>query len=147
MPSDPAHTPPDVVALDELITARTAGNGVHWSMAAGRDLNANLVHLDPGGRIGQHVNAEVDVLIVVLSGEGRLVLDGAGRDLAPHVLALAPAGARREIVAGRRGMTYLTIHRRRGLLGIGPASRLVGVPVDEGGEAPCFAHLLDEPLP
>lgn len=131
------------VSLDDVATVPAGGNGVHWSLDGGTDLNANLVHLDPGACIEPHVNDEVDVLFVVTAGSGRVVIDGAGHDLGPHVLALAPKGARRALVAGDQGVTYVTVHRRRAPLGIGAARRAVPL-ADEGGEAPCFAHLLEE---
>jgi len=96
-----------------------AGDGVHWTLETPGELNANLVHLDPGHAIGEHVNDAVDVLIVVLAGAGRLTIEGGGTALAPHVVAHVPRGARRRVeAAAEDGLDYLSIHRRRGPLGI-----------------------------
>ena len=63
-----------------------AGNGVRWSLEAGEDLNINLVHLEPGSGVDTHTNHEVDVVVIVLDGNGRLSIDTTDHELAPHVL-------------------------------------------------------------
>lgn len=110
------------VDLAPLLDA--AGDGVHWTLASGDDLNANLVHLDPGHEMGEHVNDEVDVLVVVLAGGGHAVVDASTVELRPHVVAHLVKGSRRSIHAGPEGLAYLTVHRRRGGLTIG--ARLTG---------------------
>jgi mannose-6-phosphate isomerase-like protein (cupin superfamily) len=134
-----------VVDLDRLAGS---GDGVHWALAGSGDLNANLVRLDPGHAIGEHGNDEVDVLVVVLAGTGRLTVDGEAIDLAPHVAVHVPKGARRSVAAGEQGLAYLTTHRRRGPPGIrsrpaGPVEAEGPAP-DEGGEAACWLHTFDE---
>jgi regulator of cell morphogenesis and NO signaling len=91
----------------------SGGDGVVWSLPHGGDLDANLVRLGPGATIGEHCNDEVDVLIYVQSGNGELNLDEEMKTLAAENLALIPRGSRRSVRAGQRGLTYLTIHRRR----------------------------------
>jgi regulator of cell morphogenesis and NO signaling len=91
----------------------SGGDGVVWSLPHGGDLDANLVRLGPGATIGEHRNDEVDVLIYVQSGNGELNLDEEMKTLAAENLALIPRGSRRSIRAGQRGLTYLSIHRRR----------------------------------
>lgn len=133
------------------------GDGVHWALDGSADLNVSLVHLDAGHGIGDHVNDEVDVVLVVLAGEGRLTVDGAGTALTPHVVAHVPRGARRGVrAAAGRGVDYLSIHRRRGPLTVGPAraggvagraareSDEAGREADEGGDPACWAHLVDD---
>ena len=97
-----------------------AGDGVHWTLDDSTDLNANLVHLDPGHAVGEHVNGAVDVLVVGLAGDGEVAVDDAVHALRAHVVVHVPRGARRTIRAGDAGLTYLTVHRRRGGLEIGP---------------------------
>lgn len=113
-------TEPERVDLTHL---NVAGDGVHWSLGASDDLNANLVHLDPGHAIGEHVNSEVDVLVVVLAGSGTAVVAGDDLALAQHVVAHIPRGTERRIEAGPDGVSYLTVHRRRGPLRIGSARK------------------------
>lgn len=95
-----------------------AGDGVHWTLDPSDDLNANLVRLEPGHVMAEHVNDEVDVLLVVLAGGGRAVVDASTVALRPHVVTHLAKGARRSVHAGSAGLAYLTVHRRRGGLTI-----------------------------
>ncbi len=116
MDSSPAL--PTVVRLDRLVAAGLAGDGVHRSLAGDgdRDLNVNLAHLDPGSEITDHINEDVDVLMVVLAGTGQLRIDATDHELVASALAYIARGRRRSIVAGPGGLTYLTAHRSRGPL-------------------------------
>ncbi|MDZ7733213.1 MAG: cupin domain-containing protein [Acidimicrobiia bacterium] len=92
-----------------------------WSLPRGGDLDANLVRLGGGGAIATHANHEADVLIFVQSGNGELVVDDRVHELRGDAIALVPRGASRELRAGPRGITYLTVHRHRdGLTIVGP---------------------------
>ncbi len=120
----PAWPGPVVV---DLGAADTGGpDGVAWSLPHGGDLDANLVRLDPGGAIGEHINSEVDVLVFVQSGSGDLTIDGVHHLLCSDVLALIPRGARRAVSASAQGVTYLSIHRRRVGLTIAPTRPMPG---------------------
>lgn len=93
-------------------------DGAVWSLPHGGDLDANLVHLHAEGTIGEHVNNEVDVAISVISGRGQLLIDGHTHTLAVGIFALVPRGVSRSIRADAEGLSYLSIHRRRGALSI-----------------------------
>ena len=93
-------------------------DGVVWSLGARFDLNANLVRLGPGGAVAEHVNDEVDVLLVVLAGSGRAVVDGRPVELLADRVVAVPRGARRAVSAGEGGLLHLTVHRQRGPLTI-----------------------------
>jgi regulator of cell morphogenesis and NO signaling len=104
----------EAVTVTDLGAVPTSGgDGVVWSLPHGGDLDANLVRLGPGAAIGEHRNDEVDVLIYVQSGTGELTFDKELQPLAGENVALIPRGSRRSIRAGQRGLTYLSIHRRR----------------------------------
>lgn len=123
------------------------GDGVHWTLEMPSDLNVNLVHLDAAHVVGEHANDEVDVVIVVLGGRGRLTIDGHGIDLAAHVVANVPRMSPRSVrAADDEGLDYLSIHRRRSPLGIrGARSDLgeMGGAHEEGGDPACWAHLFE----
>lgn len=94
-----------------------------WSAPGTTDMHINLVRLEPGGDIGAHVNSEVEVLIVGVSGEGVVGVDGRDVTLVPSVLVVIPKGARRAVAAGPAGpLAYLSIHRARGGLQIKPST-------------------------
>jgi mannose-6-phosphate isomerase-like protein (cupin superfamily) len=114
-----AHDDPSAVegAIDLL---GRSGIGPLWGMASA-DLNATLLAWPPGHEIDEHVNAELDVLVVTIGGRGSAIVDGEAHDLTAGSALLIPRGARRRITAGDGGVRYLSIHRRRGPLQIQPA--------------------------
>ncbi len=89
-----------------------SGRGVAWSVTSA-DLNVNLVVWPPGGGVGAHVNAERDVLWVVLEGSGEVTVDGATHPVAAGWTALVPKGAERAVRAGPDGIRYVSAHQRR----------------------------------
>ncbi|MFF9314026.1 cupin domain-containing protein [Streptomyces sp. NPDC014748] len=126
---DPAHRPEPEPEPRVLCDARALAadpplpGGVLWKLAeAGRQLDANLVRLAPGGRVAPHAEPELDVLVFVVAGDGVL---GAGTADEPLPLAEGatvwlPHGSTRSITAGPDGLSYLTVHRRRPGLWIRP---------------------------
>ena len=102
------------------------GQGVIWTLEPSSQLNASLVRLDAGGEIGDHVNDEVDVLLVIVEGTAELSIDNTTWLLGSATLAHIPAGTRRRIRAGPQPFAYLSIHRRRTGLIIKPNPRLPG---------------------
>ncbi len=96
------------------VSAGARGPGAVWTQREGQDLNANLVRFSRGEGVGEHVNEEVDVLFVGVSGSGVVEVDGRGHDLGAGVLILAPKGARRATRSASEDFSYLTVHKRRG---------------------------------
>ena len=86
--------------------------GALWRLD-GEDLQANLVRLGVGDRIQPHRNDEVDVLLVVVSGQGALTLGGQVHPLVPMALVHVPKGTVRAMVAVDGSLAYLSVHRRR----------------------------------
>ncbi|MFI2777979.1 hypothetical protein [Streptomyces sp. ALB3] len=135
-------TPQVLAVLDELLASTApGGRGALWHLAEqGRELDANLVRLPPGAGVGEHQEDVLDVLLVVLAGAGSLrTAAGDTLDLVPTTVTWLPRTSRRALEAGPEGLTYLTVHRRRPGLTIGPAVR---TPAHEGGEAPCMLDLV-----
>lgn len=118
---DPMPSPRLVVEPD--VDAATGVGGVVWKLPHAGDLDGNLVRLAAGRSIDEHVNDEVDVLVVVRAGGGELVVDGERHALGSTTVALVPRGSRRSIIAGDAGITYLSIHRRREGLAVGRPAR------------------------
>ena len=109
--------PVDVVDLLSI-----EGRGPAWGTATD-ELNATLLVWRDGEGQPEHVNEERDVALVALSGGGTLVVDGHEHTLAGGMIAIVPRGATRSVVAGADGLRCLSIHRRRGGLGISRATR------------------------
>jgi len=104
----------DPVAPVDLasLAADQERSGALWRLD-GDDLQANLVRLGAGDRIQPHRNDEVEVVVVVISGQGELTLGGQVHPLAPMTLVHLPKGTVRAMVAVDGPLAYLSVHRRR----------------------------------
>jgi mannose-6-phosphate isomerase-like protein (cupin superfamily)/hemerythrin len=89
---------------------------------ASDELNVTPLSWQAGTGPPEHVNEERDVLIVVLDGSATLSIDGDERELARGDAAIVAKGRMRKITAGRGGVRYLSIHRRRPPLQIARAT-------------------------
>ncbi|WP_399133810.1 cupin domain-containing protein [Streptomyces sp. Li-HN-5-11] len=88
--------------------------GVLWKLAeSGRQLDANLVRLPAGEHIGTHAEPDLDVLVLVVTGDGVMDTPEGVLPLAEGVLLWLPHGSTRSITAGPQGLAYVTVHRRR----------------------------------
>jgi quercetin dioxygenase-like cupin family protein len=101
--------------------AATAGDhtGVIWTLDVSSDLNANLVRFGTGQGVGEHLNDEVEVIVVGVSGSGIVTVDREEHTLSAGMLVFIPKGARRSTVSASEDFAYLTVHRRRRPLQIG----------------------------
>jgi uncharacterized protein (DUF2249 family)/quercetin dioxygenase-like cupin family protein len=113
-----AATPlPRALTDTTAITADTAAadvTGAVWKLQGRqRDLDANIIALPAGQAIDAHTGPDLDVLIHVLAGSGKLATDLGTIDLTPGVLLWMPRRSRRQFTAGVEGLRYLTVHQRR----------------------------------
>ena len=101
--------------------AATAGDraGVIWTLDESSDLNANLVRFGTGLGVEEHVNDEVEVIVVGVSGSGIVTVDREEHTLSAGMLVFIPKGAARATVSTSEDFAYLTVHRRRRPLQIG----------------------------
>lgn len=111
-------------AADLARLAATGGEGAIWTLQGSEDLNANLVRFEAGKAevaevVGEHVNDEVDVLFVGLSGSATVTVDGEPHPLEVGRVVLAPKGSRRSVAGDTESVAYLTVHRRRGPVAVG----------------------------
>lgn len=108
---------PQVVGNIHAALARAGSRGsveVAWKLqAAARDLDANVIVLGPGEGIDRHTGPEVDVLIQILAGDGRLTTGNGDIDLALGDLVWLPRRSQRRFLAGADGLGYLTMHHHR----------------------------------
>ncbi|MEB3980039.1 hypothetical protein OQ968_02025 [Mycobacterium sp. 663a-19] len=91
--------------------------GVEWN------LDSNVVVLAPDGGIDTHTGADVDVLIHVLSGSGRLITEQGAIELAPGSFAWLPRRSQLQFTAGPSGLRYLTVQQKREILPVTPTAR------------------------
>lgn len=89
-----------------------AGWGPVWGMAS-EDLNATLLHWQAGGGVAEHVNPDLDVLLVVIAGSGAVDIDGCEHAVRSGQALVLSKGTSRAIRGGPGGLRYLSVHRRR----------------------------------
>ena len=104
--------PEQIVDLAALAQAAKA-SGVIWARES-EDLDVNLLVFAAGEGVSEHVNAEVDVLLVGIAGAGAVTIDGTSQHLTAGDTIVIPKGARRGIQSMSDRFVYLSCHRRRG---------------------------------
>jgi quercetin dioxygenase-like cupin family protein len=109
----PDQDPPPRIDL----AAPSSGRGPIDAIAS-HDLNVTLLAWPGLERTPEHINKELDVLIIVVSGSGTIEIDGHAHPLTPHQAILVEKGRRRRIHASADGIRYLSIHTARGGLQI-----------------------------
>ncbi len=117
---------PRILSNTDALVTHKAGSedvsGAVWKLEMSRrDLDANVIHLPPDGRIESHQGPDLDVLMHVLAGSGTLVHALYSLLLTSGSLIWLPRRSQRSIAAGAGGMTYLTVHPRRPGLSIDTA--------------------------
>jgi quercetin dioxygenase-like cupin family protein len=111
---------PQIIDHDALVAA-TDHTGAIWSLASDQ-LNVNVVRFEAGQGVEAHVNSEVDVLGVVLSGQARLSIDDQPpHELRPGTLFFVPRGHARALQVIDGPLIYVSCHQRRA--GLWPQTR------------------------
>jgi quercetin dioxygenase-like cupin family protein len=98
--------------IDLAEKAREARDLRAWT-SDGKYLRASLVSLRPGQLLGGHVNREVDVVLVTVSGTGVLTVVEEELALTPGTAVHVPAGVERSLRAqAEEALAVLLVHRR-----------------------------------
>lgn len=77
------------------------------------DLDFTLVQWNDGGGVAEHLNGEVDVLMIVLGGEGTAIVGGEQFTMSPGDVLLIPKDTARSIQSSSKGFRYLNVHKRK----------------------------------
>ena len=77
------------------------------------DLDVTLLAWPAGRSMPPHVNAEVDVVSIVLSGEGLARIAGLEHVLKTGNVLVIPKGVERSIESRSEDFRYLNVHKRR----------------------------------
>lgn len=99
----------DLQVLSQLAYQR----GAQWGCASD-DLNLTLLAWPYGHLVAPHVNNEVDVVFLAISGEGEVTVDEETFTLVPGEVLLIPKGTERSVRSTSECFSYLSLHRRRG---------------------------------
>jgi quercetin dioxygenase-like cupin family protein len=74
----------------------------------------NLLVFASGEGVAEHVNSEVDVLVVGIAGAGAVKIDGVRQIMRTDQALVIPKGTKRSIQSMSDPFAYLSCHRRRG---------------------------------
>jgi quercetin dioxygenase-like cupin family protein len=99
------------VDLAALARAATAP-GSAWTHQS-EDLNVNLLVFASGEGVAEHINTDVDVLLVGIAGAGAVTVDGTRQILGTGQALVISKNARRSTKGVSAPFAYLTCHRRR----------------------------------
>ncbi|MEU9031196.1 hypothetical protein [Streptomyces sp. NPDC048383] len=129
----------ETASVADLVRALSEGqSGALWRLRdPARQMDANLVRHLPGAGGEASTEDEVDVMLVVVAGDGVLTLNDETIQLLPGRLALLPRGTPRALLAGPKGLVVLTTHRRR-------SGMTIGQPVPAAPPHQCALHLVCE---
>lgn len=117
---------PRVVCDTKALTAAAAApvDRAVWTIeTAQRQLDANVIRLQPEERIESHTDPNIDVLLHVVRGDGQLITIDGVVPLTEGSVVWLPRRAQRAIAAGQDGLSYLTVHTRHPGLSISSADR------------------------
>lgn len=103
-----------------------------WSHQ-GEDLNLNLISCTAGQGVGRHLNAEVDVVMIGIDGDGSVELNGVWHALGPGHIVIVPKGAQRATRCNGDHFAYLTCHRSRP--GLWPTDHRDGNSIPRGAQS------------
>ena len=101
----------DVKACDNA-ALQFQNSGPQWGESSD-ELNVTALSWENGKGVQAHINAELDVCIVVIAGEGEAIIDDEKFVLRPGVALVIPKGSTRAIASSSERLTYYSIHRRR----------------------------------
>lgn len=104
------HEPPSVITPTDLL--QTTLQGPVWSRTT-EQLNLNLLRFEAGEGIPVHVNAEVDVVGVVVEGRGQITIGNDRHAVESGQIFVIPRGAPRAIRALSAVFAYVSCHQRR----------------------------------
>ncbi len=94
------------------VLAEGTHSGALWATES-EDLDCTFVLWKKGEGVRPHVNSEVDVVMIVMSGSGEVLINGEGVPLTQGQVVLVPKGAERSVQVTGEGLAYLNVHKRK----------------------------------
>jgi hypothetical protein len=115
-------TAPQLLCNVAEVVGGPGGEGALWRLTfEQRHLDANVIHLSAGKDIDAHTGPDLDVLMLVVGGAGKVTGAAGAVPVSAGALVWLPRRSRRSIAAGPDGLSYLTVHPRRSGLSISSA--------------------------
>ena len=123
--------------VDDLQLPRAPGSVTGHGPVCGvesEELNATILEWAAGHRGPKHVNDERDVLVAVLAGSAEVAIGDRVERLVVGDARIIPKREPRQIIAGKDGVRYLSVHRRRAPLQISASAPARPDATTDGGE-------------
>jgi mannose-6-phosphate isomerase-like protein (cupin superfamily) len=95
----------------DIIQRAQANTYFREVLATGPHSQVVVMNITPGGEIGEETHADVDQVLVFVSGEGAAILEGEKARVGPGSLVQVPAGTRHNFVnTGSTDLRLYTIY-------------------------------------
>jgi len=106
---------PQIVGNTRTLAATSMdGTQVQWKIqVSDRDLDSNLIAVAPEGKVAAHPGPGIDVLMIVVDGQGAVSTEIDEVEVEAGDLIWLPKHSRRAIRAGSAGLRYLTVHTHK----------------------------------
>lgn len=116
--------PDEPISLADLgyLAAVSSEGGPRWGTETD-DLNATFLVWRLGEGVAEHVNHEVDVIMVGIEGDGEVTIDGRHYRFTAGQVLVIPRSLTRAIRATSDRFGYLNVHKRRRKLALGDLSQ------------------------
>ena len=102
----------DTLKIGDLSKLDFHGSGPQWG-AESEQLNATILSWQKGRGLEAHINHELDVVLVILEGEGEAFIEDEKISLHAGMVVPISKGLVRAITATSERLTYASVHRRR----------------------------------
>ena len=80
-------------------------------LATGKHVQVVIMSIEIGGEIGEEIHADNDQVLYLVSGQGRVILDGKDKPFKEGDLVLVPAGTKHNfITTGSEPMKIITTY-------------------------------------
>jgi len=84
--------------IGDIVERAKSNKSFREVLATGPHSQVVVMSIPPGGEIGEEVHADVDQILVIVSGEGAAILDGQRNFVRHGDLVQVPAGTRHNVV-------------------------------------------------
>lgn len=106
------ETQKSALKIGDVIHLDFHGRGPQWGVET-EQLNATILSWEKGHGLEAHVNHDLDVVMIVLDGEGEAFIEDEKISLHAGMVVPIAKGLVRAIKATGDRLTYASIHRRR----------------------------------
>jgi quercetin dioxygenase-like cupin family protein len=103
---------PGELIIGDISALELHGRGPQWGTET-EQLNATILSWENGRGLEAHINHELDVVLVILEGQGEAFIEDEKISLHAGMVVPIARGLVRAINATSERLTYASIHRRR----------------------------------